>query len=328
VKEQLPDLPEANIIIEPFGKNTAAAIAYSNLIMDSRYPDAVSVVLSADHHIDGLDAFHEAIMEGVAAAGNADRALVSLGIVPTRPHTGFGYMQCGDRISGTRYGYEGKRYIEKPPKLKARIYLKSGCYLWNSGIFVWGIRTLNAAIKHYQPGIYARISEIHSLFQSEQRDETHLNQIYSGIESMSIDNSVLENVYHDRKFTNIFIRGEFQWSDIGSYADLGRFIGRDANRNTIIGDVSIENIDRTKNAFIYAETPMAIHLDHVASAVVAVNAHQDVLIMPNSKTQYIGTYLDALSRDKESPKLLNKSSYDILLTDRRLIVRSRGRNSS
>ena len=237
-------------------------------------------------------------------------------------------MQCGDRISGTRYAYTGKRYIEKPPKLKARIYLKAGCYLWNSGIFVWGIRTLNAAIKHYQPGMYARISEIHSLFQSEQRDEERLNQIYSGIESMSIDNSVLENVYHDREFSNIFIRGEFKWSDIGSYADLGRYIGRDAHGNTIVGDVSVENIDKTKNAFVFAEQPMAIQLDYVDSAVVVVNSRQDTLVIPNSATQDIGTYLDAISGHKESPRLLNKTSYDILLTDRRLIVLSRDRHSS
>ena len=87
VTKQLPDLPEKNIIIEPFGKNTAAAIAYSNLIMDLRFPDAVSVVLSADHYINGMDAFHDAIMEGVDLAGKSNRALDSLGIVPIRPHT-------------------------------------------------------------------------------------------------------------------------------------------------------------------------------------------------------------------------------------------------
>ena len=209
IREEIPEAPKENLIAEPVGRNTAAAIALGAFLAD---PEDIMVVLPSDHFLPEKERFLATIKEAVALAQKG--YLVTVGIKPTRPETGYGYIELGKAIPG---GYLVSRFREKPSREMAEEFIQSGKHLWNAGMFIWKVGVFLEALKKHLPGTYERLYKIQDLLQ----DLTALSQAYEGLENISVDFAVLE------KAENVaVVPGEFAWSDVGSWISVAELLGK------------------------------------------------------------------------------------------------------
>jgi len=192
IMEQIPKLPEENIIIEPFGRDTAAAIGLAALVLGQKNPGEVMIVLPADHYIGNMRKFHEVLRSAVATAGLGDK-IVTLGITPHSPETGYGYIHLGELINTfSRIPvYRAVRFLEKPNYARALEFLSSGDYLWNSGMFVWRIDTIREMIEKHIPSLAEGLKEIESSLGTDQYQKT-VKKVYSELPKVSIDYGIME----------------------------------------------------------------------------------------------------------------------------------------
>lgn len=223
VHEQLPDLPIENIILEPVARNTAPAIELGIEKLKQKEEDAVVIVLPSDHLIKDENEFRNVISKGASFASSND-ALITIGIKPTEPNTGYGYIHLGEK---NEHLYKVDKFVEKPNLEKAKEYLNEGMYIWNAGMFIFTIKNIDKAFKTYMKNQYDILSNDISKFEY--------------VESVSIDYGIME------KANNIYvIPGDFGWDDVGSWLALERINGTDANGNTILNkDVEIYQTKRT-----------------------------------------------------------------------------------
>ena len=234
VKEQLPELPEKNIIVEPEGRNTAPCIALSAFVINRYYNDATMVVLPSDHLIKDENEFRDII-------GNADKfikkkqeSIITLGMQPSRPETGYGYIKYSfdedkiDKLDNHRV-IKVDEFVEKPNKEKAELYISEGNYLWNGGMFLWNINNILNQIKKYSPKTYNALEKVESVEESKLQET--INNSYKFTESISIDYAVLE------KSNDIYvIPSDFGWDDVGSWEALDRYREKDELGNILVGD--------------------------------------------------------------------------------------------
>lgn len=239
VKEQLPNLPEKNIIVEPEGRNTAPCIALSALIIKRYYKDATMVVLPSDHLIKDENKFTNILIDGNEFLKENKNAILTLGMQPDRAETGYGYINYGEKVNSVINKVE--KFVEKPNREKAEEYLKSGKYLWNGGMFIWKVDTIISEIKKYVPNIYEALSAIETV---EENNLQHvINEKYNKTDEISIDYAILE------KSNEVYVLpSEIGWDDIGSWKAIERYRENDTNGNIILGQ-SI-NIDSTNNIII------------------------------------------------------------------------------
>ena len=241
ILEHIPEILEENIILEPEGKNTAPCIALSALLIEQRFGEANMVVLPSDHLILSEEKFKETIKKGDELVNIDKSGIVTIGIEPTRPDTGYGYIEKGDRLSENINRCKG--FKEKPTLKKAKEYLESKNYFWNSGIFIWNSKTILGEMQKYIPKTYNILSDIE--IRNGMFDEISLEEKYKTVESISVDYAIMENT------KNIYvIKGDFSWDDLGSWNSLSRYKSKDRNNNIIDGSVialeSKENIIQTK----------------------------------------------------------------------------------
>jgi mannose-1-phosphate guanylyltransferase len=225
VRRQIPALPARNLVAEPVGRNTAACIGVAALRIAHEADDAVMLVLPADHMVTNGPRFRRAVrLAGDLAEGGA---LVTVGIVPTRPETGYGYIEWGRRIPGTRGAAAwAASFTEKPDLRRARRFVAGGRYLWNSGMFAWRARGILEQIDAHLPALGRQLGRLAPALGT-RRARRALSRVYPAMPSVSIDRGVLE---HARRVA--VVRGRFGWSDIGSWAameDLWRERRRDGN---------------------------------------------------------------------------------------------------
>lgn len=228
VKEQLPDLPKKNIIVEPEGRNTTPCIALSALVIQRYYKDANMIVLPSDHLIKDEEEFRSIVNAANDFISENDEAIITLGMNPTRPEIGYGYIKYNDKVqksNGHRI-IKVDKFVEKPNEEKAKEYLRNGSYLWNGGMFVWSINNIINQIKEYSPNTYEAIHEIEEV--QEEALQQLINEKYAGTESISIDYSVLE------KANDIYvIPSNIGWDDIGSWIAIERYREKDENDNIL-----------------------------------------------------------------------------------------------
>lgn len=235
VKEQLPDVPAENILAEPCARNTAPCIAFAAAVIGRKYDDAVMLVLPSDHLIGYENIYIKTLKKAVSVAENG-KNLVTIGITPTYPETGYGYInfgkECGD-------AYEVEKFVEKPDLPTAKKYLASGKYLWNSGMFVWKISSIMADLKAFMPEIYEGALRIGESFGSDDFEETLVKE-FTAFTSESIDFGIME------KASDIYtLPGSFGWDDVGSWLAVERINETDDNKNFTDGDVIIVDAERT-----------------------------------------------------------------------------------
>ncbi|MBU1114968.1 MAG: mannose-1-phosphate guanylyltransferase, partial [Bacteroidetes bacterium] len=206
--KQLSQLPSENIIEEPFGKNTAAAIGLASIIIESKHKDAVTVVLPADHLINDKEEFQNVIKEASEFAYN-EKTLVTIGINPTRPDTGYGYIQIDDNEIDTLH--KVLRFAEKPNLDTAKRFLEAGDFFWNSGMFIWRTDVILSEIENYMLDLYEGLQTVKQSIGTSDYEEV-LNTVYGQLKSISIDYGIMENSKNVR-----LIKGKFDWSDVGSW---------------------------------------------------------------------------------------------------------------
>jgi mannose-1-phosphate guanylyltransferase len=242
VRDQIPAIPKENILGEPFPRNTAPCMALASTIVKEKYKEEeiVLVALPSDHVISNVREFHNALDMGFNLAKDKE-AIVTIGVTPTRPETSYGYVQINDDAKGIEELYEkGVRFTsafaEKPDEATAQRFIDSGDFLWNSGIFIWSMKTFWEQFEEYLP----EQAKLFNMLRKHVGKEFYrgvLEDIYRQIQSVSIDYSIMENA------DNVYIiDSTFSWSDIGNWDEVFRLSMKDARNNALEGEVvSINN---------------------------------------------------------------------------------------
>jgi mannose-1-phosphate guanylyltransferase len=229
VKQNLPKLPVNNILGEPLRRNTAPCVAYASFKIASSNPDANIIVAPSDHVITKEDAFVEAIEKGLSFTA-ANDSLLTLGILPNRPDTGYGYIQFVD--DGTKEInpiLKVKTFTEKPDLEMAKFFLQTGEFVWNAGIFLWNLKSITEALKNYLPEMHTIFSEGKKAYNTPLEAD-FIRNAYTQCTNISIDFGVME------KAKNVFVeKADFGWSDLGTYGSLYEHIKHDANQNAVVG---------------------------------------------------------------------------------------------
>ena len=231
VKEQLPELPERNIIVEPEGRNTTPCIALSALIIKRYYKNANIVVLPSDHLIKDEGEFRNVILSANEFVNNNEKSIITLGMKPSRPETGYGYIKYGDEKQNTNdhQFIRVEAFVEKPNKEKAKEYINEGNYLWNGGMFLWSVKNILNNIKEHSPNTYEALQLLDDV--KEEQVQEVINNNYKNTEAISIDYSVLE------KSKDIYVvPSDFGWDDIGSWEALDRYRKKDELGNILVGN--------------------------------------------------------------------------------------------
>jgi mannose-1-phosphate guanylyltransferase len=298
ITEELHDLPQANLICEPIGRNTAACIGLASLFLARRDPEAVAVVLPADHHIVEAPAFLAAIKKAAELARGED-GMVVIGIRPGRPETGYGYIRSGPEIESDVYAVLG--FHEKPDEETARRYLAAGDYFWNTGIFVWQNRTIERLLKAFLPEHWSKLQEIHSAVGTAAYGEI-LARVYPTIQKISVDYGVVEKTKNIR-----MVWGRFAWDDLGSWTALDRILTRDQEDNVVIGQHIGLN---TANCIIYGRQGKVVATIGLRDLIIAETEH-GLLICPKDRAQEIRKLLGSMSPTVREERTQNTNPDEI-----------------
>lgn len=274
-QKAIPSFPEENIIGEPVRRDTAAAVTLGCALVKNKNPNAVFCVMTADHVIGREDIFRKNIEDAVNTAA-ADDVLITLGIQPLFPSTGFGYIEAGEQLASdknTKF-YKAKRFVEKPDRPTAENYMKAGSFYWNSGMFVWSVKTFESAMSRHMPHLVEMMNNVMTAVGSDNFIET-LKKEFDKIEKISIDYALME------KADNIVMAvGEFEWDDVGSWVALENHFASDEEGNIKIGNC--ESIDSRGNIVMSDGDLVAmIGVDNL----VVVKAHNALLICPKGRAQ-------------------------------------------
>lgn len=289
VKKQIPKIPTGNIIGEPVGRNTAPCIGLASVILKQFDEQAKMLVVPADHMIENVDEFSRIVNSGLKFVEEKD-AIVTLGIVPTHPETGYGYIQYIEdaffNVQNSDVGiYKVKTFAEKPTIETAKIFLESGDFLWNSGMFIFRADTMLAEMQKHLPDLS------HALQKIEKAIHTHhyqkeLQQVFAEIKGISIDYGIME------KAKNVYvIKAKFSWSDLGSWDEVFRIKNKDKNNNVILGDTFIK--DSSNNLIM---SPKGIVGVIGAENLIIINTKEGLLICKRGRSQEVKEIVDFLKR--------------------------------
>jgi mannose-1-phosphate guanylyltransferase len=275
LKAEIPRIPEENVIAEPEGKNTAPCIAVACRLLHERFGDVPVLVLPADHVIRNVADFHAAVRAAELYAGRND-VLVTFGIKPSRPETGYGYIRIGKKLheeDGVEV-FAADAFLEKPDRRKAERFLSDGGYYWNSGIFLWRLTVILEALDRYFPELTGLLAPL----EAGTKDlESVLNTIYPKLPAQSIDYAVME------KADNVVVvRGDFYWNDVGSWESIRELYDADENGNVLVGDHIV--LDGRRNT-VYS-TGRTVGLLGVDDLVV-VEGEEGILVCKRDRAQEV-----------------------------------------
>lgn len=230
VAEQLPEIPEANILLEPCRRNTAPCISYVSWKIKKRNPKANIVVTPADHLVTNIEEFQQSISESLEFTAETD-SIVTLGIKPSRPDTGYGYIEADLSYSSSRKKniFRVDSFKEKPSQNVAEEYVRQGNYLWNAGIFIWSVSTVVNAFRVYAPEISRAFESLLPVYDTAE-EQTAIDRLYNDCQSISVDYAIME------KADDIFVYPvDFGWSDLGTWNSLRLQAEKDRYGNACIG---------------------------------------------------------------------------------------------
>jgi mannose-1-phosphate guanylyltransferase len=265
IAEQLPDIPLENILLEPLRRNTAPCIDYANFRIHRKNPDANIVVAPSDHLIVKEEEFLREVKQGLDFV-KANDALLTMGIVPSRPETGYGYIQSIQaEVKG--YGSTGlrkvKTFTEKPDIELARVFLDSGDFYWNAGIFFWSLKSIMHAFETYLPEIHSLFREGVDLYEKAKEAE-FIEKTYSSCRNISIDYGIME------KAENVYVLvSDFGWSDLGTWGSLYDQLNKDEQRNSVTG----------KHVFMYDSTGNIVNVQD--DKLVVLQGLKDYIVVQN-----------------------------------------------
>lgn len=279
VREQLPEVPEENIVCEPCRRNTAPCICYVSWKIKKRNPRANMVVTPADHLVPDTLSFQSTVQQALNFAAETD-AIVTIGLKPTRPETGYGYIKADLTVPSSRQAniYRVDEFKEKPTLELAKAYVAQSGYLWNSGIFVWNVSTVVNAFRVYEPEM-SRIFEQLMPYYDTPREKELIAREYEKCERISVDYAIME------KAEEIFVcPATFAWSDVGTWSTLRDLSARDSYGNACIGE-NIHLFD-TYNSIIHAAGKKRVVVQGLDGYVVA-EKNGELLVCKLSEEQRI-----------------------------------------
>ena len=281
-----------NILAEPAARNTAACIGYSAMEILRKYGDGVMIITPADHYIEDVPALTEIFKTAILTAENEDK-LVTIGLKPTFPSTGFGYIKYDSESEG-----QIKQVIEfreKPDEETAKTYVESGEYAWNSGMFIWKASLILEKLKKYTPDIYQDLKTIGDAMNTATEQEV-LHEVYPNIRKISIDYAVMEPCAE--KGDVLVIPGDCGWNDVGSWDMMDILHEPDEDGNVFLGDVTAIGV---KDSVIYSSGRIVTALD--VDNIVIVETADAVMVCRKDKAQDVKKIVDAL-KEKERDELL------------------------
>ena len=249
VREQLPQIQEENILLEPYKRNTAPCVAYATYKLYKKDPDATVIVAPSDHLIIGEEQFRDTMRTALETAAESDR-LFTIGIDPTRPETNYGYIQINKAVSrkvGRHASFQVKTFTEKPNADLARVFLETGEFFWNSGMFIWSLKTIKAEMERCLP-------EVTSLFEGGEAyygtpgERDFIRRVYEECPAISIDYGVMEKTQKAWVFLS-----DFGWSDLGTWGSVYERAGKDAEGNVVHGGVPM--VDDVRNSVVLCSDP-------------------------------------------------------------------------
>ena len=279
VARQLPELPDANIIVEPSPKGSGPAIAMAAAIIALHDPDAVMGSFAADHEVQDGAAFEAAVRTAIATA-SSDDWLVTIGLTPTRPETGYGYIERSDEVVAVSpYGsaYRAIRFIEKPPLKDAEEFLASGRFLWNASMFVWRAQTLLDELADLQPELHAAVCRIAQAWGTSAQEQV-VADVWPGIEESTIDHGVMEKAAHVA-----VVPAEIGWSDVGDWHGLGELVQKDDEGNSLHGQVTAIDCER---CVLWSDSGRMIVTIGLRDSIV-VETHDTVLVANRDRAQEV-----------------------------------------
>ena len=287
VQTQLPEMPEANILCEPSRKNTAPCIAYISYKLLQKNPNANLICAPADHLITDQESFMKICQDALHFTSHI-KALLTLGIKPTNPNTGYGYIQY-EPYAVSENIFKVKTFTEKPDKELAKTFIASGDFLWNAGIFVWEVKNIVKAFEKLLPEMHEVFDAEKASFNTDKEDEA-IERIYPQCVNISIDYGVME------KADNVYVMpSSFGWSDLGTWASAYETLDKDYLDNAVAGD-QVMIIDSTKN-MVHADNKKLIVLQGMEDFVI-VDTKDVLLICKKEKEQEIKEYVAEIKRNK------------------------------
>lgn len=290
----LPNIPNSNYITEPVKRNTGPAMALASAIIAKKDPEAIIISTHSDHLVLKTDEYVKVIVAGVRAIENDTSQIVTIGIVPTSPHTGYGYIEKAGlykEINGF-IAYKAKRFVEKPDSKTAKAYIESGNFLWNAGYFIWQAKHFLNELKKYNPKMYNGIKRIVDSSGKNNYREV-LDKEFRNFEDVAIDYLIME------KTKNLLvIPADLGWSDIGSWDVVANMIERDKkdeNENFTEGLVLIED---TYNSMVLNSNNKKLIATVGIDNLIIVATEDATVIVPRGRSEEIKKIIDKLKKNK------------------------------
>lgn len=286
VREQLPQMLPENILLEPHRRNTAPCIAYATYKMQKKNPNATVVVAPSDHLIIN-EALFLSTIEAALEHASGHNELLTLGIKPTRPETGYGYIQVNTantkEVGGTKV-YSVKTFTEKPDAELAKVFMNSGEFLWNSGIFVWNVKTIAQELEKYLPDIANQFKDIVPFYYTVEEEE-YIKSIYESCNGISIDYGVMEKTSCSWVFET-----SFGWSDVGTWEALYHLGQKDENENLLsVGD---SMIDKVEGSIIVSSEDDKLVVVKGLKDYMVINTDDVLLVCPRDSVRFKNVITD------------------------------------
>lgn len=281
VLKEIPEISEHQVLCEPLGRNTAPCIAYAAFRLNAVDPDADMIVTPSDHLILNENEFCKIIDEGVEFVRKQE-SLMTIGIKPSRPDTGYGYIQIEGAQSVNNSINRVKTFTEKPNLELAQAFVESGEFFWNSGIFIWKVKTILSSLENLLPELYHTFDSISSTYNTKAETEA-ISRIYPQCRAISIDFGVME------KANNVYVRcSDFGWSDIGTWGSLYQYSAKDAHGNVVPKSSALYN---TNNCIVKLPLGKLAVIEGLSDYIVVENDNV-LMICPKANEQNIKKFID------------------------------------
>lgn len=297
MQEQVPAIPAENYLIEPAPRGTASVVALAAAVLKKRDPQAVMAIQTADHHIRNQDLFNYLISTALDVADKD--YLVTLGITPTFPSTGYGYIQQGDLLSGDyKYPvYTVKRFVEKPDEANAQLLLRSGNHSWNSGMFVWKVSAILAEIERQMPDLFGAVNKIAGAWGTPDQNNV-LRSLWRDLRNQTIDYGIMEQAER----VAVLPAGGLGWSDVGSWDSLFEVLLPDMNGNVATNEAHHLAVD-THNTLVYGSSDQRLVVTIGLDDFVVVDAGDVLMICKTDQSQKVREVVEHLKKHKQEKYL-------------------------
>jgi mannose-1-phosphate guanylyltransferase len=293
VSRQLPALPVENILVEPSPRDSCAAIGLAAMVIARREPTAVMGSFAADHLVRHQDRFVAAVRTAVETA--ADGYLITIGITPTRPETGYGYLRCGGLLHGGGRDCDVKlvgEFVEKPSREVAVDYVSSGRYLWNAGMFVWTVEAFLAELARQQPELHSGLRKIVEAWDGPRR-EAVLGEVWPTLPKISVDYAVMEGAAAASRVATV--QCDLGWTDVGDFHALGEVLPADATGNVVItGDGAGETLMLDSHDMVLVPRSGRMVAALGVSDLIVVDTPDAVLVCPRNRAQDVKKLVEKL----------------------------------